>query len=272
MNKNTNNITVIISYYKNLPNLSLILYALNKQSNPNFDVIISEDDNTNMDDFLANQRKINSFPISHINQKEDLGFRKNAMLNKAIKIAKGNTIVFIDGDCVPHKHFIKAYSKAHKDGVFLYGRRVMLDEKISNTLLTKKNLHEASFLKLMFSSSGFVKESLYLSNLSLSFKTRGLLGCNWGIKKEYLLLVNGFDEDYVAAGVGEDNDIEWRLKAAGLKMKSVKNKAIVYHLYHPRTYAEEKVRQNFALLHKKQQLNKVQCLNGLKKLSLIKNR
>lgn len=265
-NSNANNITVIISYYKNPTNLALILLALNKQSNPNFDVIISEDDNANINEFLENQKKINSFPISHIHQKEDLGFRKNAMLNNAIKIAKGSTIVFIDGDCIPHKHFIKEYAKATKEGVFLYGRRVMLDKKISETLLTNKNLNALNLVQLICSSSTFIKESLYLPSINLSFKTRGLLGCNWGIKKEYLWLVNGFDEDYVAAGVGEDNDIEWRLKAAGLKMKSVKNKAIVYHIYHPRTYAEEKVRQNFVLLHKKQQLNHVQCLNGLNKL------
>jgi len=264
---NTIEITVIISYYKNLPNLKLILLALNQQSNQNFDVIISEDDHTDMASFLANQRKINCFPILHINQKEDLGFRKNAMLNKAIKIAKGNTIVFIDGDCIPHQHFIKEYIKTAKENVFLYGRRVMLSKKISENILANKKLNQLCFTRLICSSSGFIKEGLYLPNLSLSFKTRGLLGCNWGIKKEYLLLVNGFDEDYVAAGVGEDNDIEWRLKAVGLKMKSVKNKAIVYHIYHPRTYAEEKVRQNFVLLHKKQQLNHVKCLNGLRKLT-----
>ena len=37
-------ITIIISYYKALTNLKLILKALNNQSNNNFEVIISEDD------------------------------------------------------------------------------------------------------------------------------------------------------------------------------------------------------------------------------------
>ena len=81
-----------------------------------------------------------------------------------------------------------------------------------------------------------------------------------------MLDINGFDTDYIYAGVGEDTDIEWRLKAIGLKAKSMKNKSIVYHLYHPRGYSEEKVRFNFELMYKKQKENNVQCLNGIKNI------
>ena len=65
---------------------------------------------------------------------------------------------------------------------------------------------------------------------------RRILGCNWGILKKNILAVNGFDEDYNRAGVGEDFDIDWRLKKHGLKVRSMKGKAIVFHMYHKANY------------------------------------
>jgi len=92
-----------------------------------------------------------------------------------------------------------------------------------------------------------------------------LVGCNWGIERKHLLKVNGFDEDYVSAGVGEDVDIEWRLKEIGIKPKSMKYRSIVYHLWHPRTYTDEKVQANYRILEKKKKEGKLYCLKGIEK-------
>jgi len=259
-------LTVIISYYKDLANLKLILKALNNQSITDFEAIISEDDNnTETTDFVKQHQSDYSFPIIHLNQTKDDGFRKNEMLNKSIVRSKGETIAFIDGDCIPHRHFVKAYIKQTENGVILWGRRVMLGKKVSQKLLEHQKVENLSFCKLLFSDSELVKDALYLQNINLTFKQRGLLGCNWGIKKQHLLKINGFDEDYQKPGVGEDVDIEWRLKAIGLQMKSMKNKAIVYHVCHPRSYSEDGVQFNYKLLAKKQKSNQFECLNGIEK-------
>lgn len=259
-------LTVIISYYKDLANLKLILKALNNQSVNNFEAIISEDDNNNETiDFVKKHKSDYTFPITHLNQTVDNGFRKNEMLNKSIKISNGDTIAFIDGDCIPHRHFVKAYVNQTEKGNILWGRRVMLGKKVSQKLSKNQKVENLSFYKLLFSDSELVKDALYLPNINLTFKQRGLLGCNWGVKKKHLLEINGFDEDYIKPGVGEDVDIEWRLKAIGLQMKSMKNKAIVYHVYHPRSYSEDGVQFNYKLLAKKQKENQYKCLNGIEK-------
>jgi len=90
-----------------------------------------------------------------------------------------------------------------------------------------------------------------------------LSGCNWGICKSDLIRVNGFDEDYVRPGVGEDHDIEWRLLAAGVKIRSVKNRAIVYHLHHSKLAKEENVKFNYDLLKQKMKAGQIKCTNGL---------
>tara|TARA_B100000809_G_C15015444_1_gene486494 strand:+ start:75 stop:863 length:789 start_codon:yes stop_codon:yes gene_type:complete len=260
------NLTVVISYYKNLANLKLILKALNTQCNHNFEAIISEDDyNAETTDFVANHQAQYQFPIVHLNQTIDKGFRKNEMLNKSIYISKGDILAFIDGDCIPHKHFVKEYIKHTKKGYILWGRRVMLGQNISTQLLDSENVGKLGFTKLLFSDSQLVKDALYSPHINLTFKQRGLLGCNWAIRKEHLLAINGFDEDYIKPGVGEDVDIEWRLKALGLEMKSMKNKAIVYHMYHPRSYSEDGVQFNYKLLAGKEKTNNFKCLNGIEK-------
>jgi glycosyltransferase involved in cell wall biosynthesis len=259
-------LTVIISYYKALDNLKLILSALAKQSDNNFEVIVSEDDfNEETMEFLSQCRKLYEFPITHTYQKEDKGFRKNEILNKSILQSKTEKLVFIDGDCVPHKYFVKNYLKYIQQGYIFEGRAVLLGKKITDWTLKEQSLGKLNFVSLLFSDSEKIKEGIYFPFFSLSLKRggRGLVGRNWGICKKALMDLNGFDMDYIYAGVGEDVDIEWRLKANGIKTISMKNKSIVYHLFHPKGYSEEMVKFNFELLFQKQQENNIRCLNGI---------
>ena len=257
-------LTVVVSYYKAIDNLKIILQALNNQSNNNFELILSEDDyNENTIKFILDNKHLYSFPITHLYQKEDNGFRKNSMLNRCIIASKAEKIAFIDGDCIPHKHFVKAYLNQLETGCFFAGRAVMLGEKISKRIIEKQSLKQMSFFALLFTSSEKVKDAIYFPYLSLSHKTRGLVGRNWGVNKKHLIDINGFDNDYVRPGVGEDTDVEWRLIESGVKMKSIKNKAIVYHIYHPRTYTQKEVRFNYDLMAKKQKANNYVCLSGI---------
>jgi GT2 family glycosyltransferase len=62
--------------------------------------------------------------------------------------------------------------------------------------------------------------------------------------------VNGWDEDYKAYGL-EDNDMDWRLKLLGLKIESLRNQSIIYHLFHKTNINPEKINENPVLLDKK---------------------
>lgn len=260
-------LTVIISYYKALDNLRLILKALSQQSCREFEVIVSEDDfNQETISYLETHKHLYSFGITHLHQSADLGFRKNEMLNRSLRECKTELIAFIDGDCIPHRHFVKAYIRHTGMGRFLAGRAVMLGEKISTEILSTGKLNKLNFFSLITTDSHKVKEAIYNPFFPMAYKTRGLSGRNWGIHKKHLLDINGFDEDYTNAGVGEDVDIEWRLMANGIKRVSIKNKAIVFHLYHPRVYGQEGVQHNYQLLAKKKDLHHIRCLHGIRDL------
>lgn len=259
-------LTIVISYYKALDNLKVIFKALNRQSCQRFEVILAEDDNNaETVSYIESVRPKLNFPMVHLSQEVDDGFRKISMLNLSISQAKTDKIVFIDGDCIPHKHFAKQYLQCIDRESFCIGRSVMLDQKTSETVKSSQSLLPLNFFKLIWSSSGKKKEGFYFPLFQVSFKTRGIVGRNWGCLKKALIEINGFDEDYNHAGAGEDSDIEWRLMAHGLRKKSVKNKAIVYHLYHKRWYATEQVEQNLNMMWQKIQAGQVRCLNGIMK-------
>ena len=93
-----------------------------------------------------------------------------------------------------------------------------------------------------------------------------LLGCNMGINREELLAINGFDEDYVTASGGEDTDIEWRLKhLKNIHFKSMKFKAIQYHLYHRDRFTPAIRAENMQIINSKIEGGAYFCKNGLVK-------
>ena len=235
--------SVIISVYNRFDYLQLVFAGLERQSLWDFEVVIADDGSD--EKFVAQLNKLIpdlSFPVIHVYQ-ENKGFRKNKILNKAVLAANSDYLVFIDGDCIPHSEFLNEHSRYRQKYVCLTGRRVNLSDKITNQLspkLVKTGYLEKNTLKLvvdgLFGKSFDVEKGFYVKSISLrrmlNKKVRGLLGCNFSVYKEDLLRINGFDERYEAPSLGEDSDIQYRLELTGIRIKSLNNIAVQYHLYH----------------------------------------
>ncbi|HEX4373438.1 MAG TPA: glycosyltransferase [Puia sp.] len=262
-------ISLVISFYKRIDFLELILMALERQEYKNFEVIIAEDDNfPETKKFLEQISKTLSFEILHVYQKEDRGFRKNEMLNKAITVASGEIIIIIDGDCILHRAFFKEYIREAEDKTILFGRRALLSESFTNKLLNSKKLAKLNVLNLIWNKSSRVEDVFYLPLIPEFLKKKrdkGVQGSNMGFFKKDILAINGFDEDYQRATAGEDDDIEWRFRMAGYKFKSMKHKALQYHLYHKFNYSKTESIHNLAIMKEKMQAGNVFCLKGINK-------
>ncbi len=235
--------SVIISFYKKIDYLKLVLAGFKIQSEKNFEIILA-DDGTPHDLFPEIEKELNNLPMSAIHiWQEDKGFRKNRVLNKAIEAASSDYLIFIDGDCVPHSEFVAEHLKNAEENAVLTGRRVNLSQKFTEKLTPEKIENyflEKNFCLLaldgVFGKSTDVEKGIYIkSELLRKFfnkKKRGLLGCNFSLHKQDMLKINGFDERYEAPSIGEDSDVQFRLELAGVKVKSLNNIAIEYHLYH----------------------------------------
>ena len=240
--------SLIISVYKNAKNLECILEALSYQTYKTFEVLVSEDGCAPEISYVINTlRPKLEFGLQHLTQ-SDIGFRKNKSLNSAIKQAKAEILIFIDGDCVPHSRFIESHVNEARRYSISTGRRVELGPRISRKLTEvparvkhlSNTLHYSLLLPLLALDSVKNPESGYFSNaLHKLAKHRPLsiIGCNFSCPKQALIDINGFNEDYEAPGIGEDSDIEWRLIRAGYAIKNIKFLAPVFHLWHPRSYS-----------------------------------
>jgi glycosyltransferase involved in cell wall biosynthesis len=256
-------ISVIIAFYKNLPFLDLVLSGLQRQMYDDFEVIVAEDDDAiATKEYVAKKSGEVSFVLKHVCQ-HDNGFRKNRILNAAVRVAEGELLVFFDQDCIPHRRCLKEYALMKQEGNVLMGRRVMMSERLTKKLLASGDKRLLSFYSQVKHGSQRKEDGIYIPFFRKSSKRNGIMGCNWGVLKNYVVEVNGFDEDYVSAGVGEDVDIEWRLQAKGLKLRSMKHRAIVYHLHHAAHYSVEDTEINYRLLRAKQEAGNIYCIHGL---------
>jgi len=226
--------------------------ALECQSFKGFEVIIADDGSkTEVVNGITELMETSTLAFQHC-WHEDLGFRKTKILNQAIRQSRSNYLIFIDGDCIPHKHFIAEHVNNRSLGSVLAGRRVNLSERISKQLKTelikKGQLESIKFaFQLMLDSligktthaeRGIFIRNSFLRNL-VNKKIKGVLGCNFSIHKTDLKAINGFDVRYQAPAVGEDTDIELRLRWLGIKIRMIKNMAIQYHLYHKKLEREQ---------------------------------
>ena len=224
--------TLIISIYNNLKALELIFISLKAQY---LEVIIAEDnDSSDTKKFVIEHAKQLPFSITHLQQVDD-GFRKCAMLNKAIEQARGEYLVFIDGDCILHPKFIFQHRSFRQKGFALYGRRVMISESLTKKLYQSKDLGLLSIFQFIKHRCQRLDAAWYLPFLPPKQKI-GIWGHNWSIHKSDILSVAGYDDTYTSAGIGEDTDIEWRLVQTGIKFLRYKNKLVQYHLWHPENY------------------------------------
>lgn len=254
--------------------MDAVLKSLLGQTFQNFEVIISEDGNSDeMRDYLSQVEL--PFPIQHLTQ-EDLGWRKNRALNRAIREAKSDWLVFIDGDCVLHSRFMEFHWKMEENSI-LAGKRIKLDPETSQ-LLIAGNLKPAdmnskiltNFSKLKKQGCVFIEEGIFINPsgvlgfLTKVRKMRHLKGCNMSFHRKAIEAINGFDEDYEKPAVGEDADLLWRFQGLGYELKSVRNLAVQYHLYHKESWTDQE--ENLQIMKSNQKENRFICKNGLIKL------
>lgn len=264
--------TLIISVYKDLHFLNQVINSLKLQSWKEFEVIISEDGNCpEMREFVA-QIKL-PYEIQHLSQ-DDLGWRKNRALNRAIQAAKSDWLVFIDGDCVLHHRFMEFHWKYSHRKKILAGKRVKLDPATSQLLISDTLAIDEmntfllkNYLKITKNGAQFVEEGFFIDpNGLLGFipkirSMRNLKGCNMSFHRFAIEAINGFDEEYTKPAVGEDADLLWRFQGLGYEIFSLRNLAVQYHLYHKECWVNQD--ENLEIMKRNQQNNQFFCKKGL---------
>jgi glycosyltransferase involved in cell wall biosynthesis len=273
--------SIIVPTYNRPKALKLCLLSLAQQCILPNEVLIADDGSTSETRDIVQEMQASLkhlFPIKHIWQEDD-GFRKPKILNETVRQTNGEYLIFIDGDCMAHRHFIQAHVEHSSPMAILGGKRVEIGKQLTEKLLHKGSVLNSLSPRLILDSltlkSRKVEESfrikhLLLRNLMHRDKIRddGIWGCNFSLYKQLFLDINGSDEDFLD-GSFEDNDLGIRVLNQGKQVKSVRGLAIIFHLWHPATWSvsNEKYQYNSKIFKRRVEDKETVCKNGIRKLA-----
>lgn len=233
-------ISFIVLTYNRTDALLAVLRSLAAQCGRDHEILIA-DDGSSAAAVKALYENCPAFNCSvrHI-WHADTGFTAAACRNLGAYFANGDYLVFLDGDCIPNKRFVRAHTRLAQRGCFVNGSRVLLSRKLSREVLAKKvDLALMPFSFWLKARIGGDSNKLLhvlpwpgsLFRVKQGFMWRGIRSCNFGVWRSDFAAVNGFDETFEGWG-HEDADLVLRLGKFGLKRKNGFLATEVFHLWH----------------------------------------
>jgi glycosyltransferase involved in cell wall biosynthesis len=263
-------LSVIVTTYNNPRALSLVFAGLARQSLGDFELIVADDGSgPETAALVAGYEARAPFPVRHV-WHPDQGFRKCAISNQAILAAEGDYLVFFDGDCIPARHCLATHLETAQPDSYLAGGKIPLLPGLSSRL-TPEHVERGLLDRVgaWWRDAG-KRRRLLVSRVPLlrDWMNRRVprqpawRGENSSGFAEHLHRVGGFDERF---GYGfEDADLGHRLQAAGVRGRSVRYTAPVFHLDHPRPYGtSDVVAANRALYQENRALHLIRTPHGL---------
>jgi glycosyltransferase involved in cell wall biosynthesis len=256
-------ISILLATYNWPEALKLCLESLATQTDRDFEIIIADDGSTEDTRALIESIKVlHPISITHLWQ-EDQGFRKTQILNQAIAAARGDYLIFLDGDCIVQPDFVERHRALAQQGYLVTGSRVLLDERLTKQLLSWPKWDFKIFANhlLSYRLSGGINKYLplkiKLGNSSWrdykKFVWRRIKGCNMACWKADAKAINGFDESMTGWG-HEDADFVFRLQRHQIQRKSGSWSTEVFHLFHKihdQSKAQENARKVRAMIQAK---------------------
>ena len=232
---------VIVTTYNRPDALAVVLEGYCGQRDRDFALVVADDGSTGETEKVAKEfAQRGLFPLTHVWQ-EDRGFRAAAIRNRALASTGADYIIFTDGDCVPSRNFVQAHKQLAEPGYFLGSNRVLLAAEFT-TRVVRERLPIHAWRGTDWARSWLRRDVNRLLPLMVLpdglFRKRspdrweGIKTCNLSAWRSDLLRVNGLDESYEGWGL-EDSDLVIRLLHAGVKHKSARFAAPVFHLWHP---------------------------------------
>jgi len=231
---------VVITTYNRPDALAAVLAGYGAQRDAKFELIVADDGSTEATrDVIEVFKSQAPFPVAHV-WHEDRGFRAAAIRNRALAATAAEYIVFSDGDCVPAPRFVAQHQRFAERGWFVAGNRILLSERFTRRVLgAALPIHEWRFAQWL---GAWLRRDInrWLPLVTVpegGFRNaapqrwEGVKTCNLAAWRDDLLRVNGLDETYEGWGL-EDSDLVIRLLHAGVKHKSSRFAAPLFHLWH----------------------------------------
>lgn len=195
-------ISIVIPTYNRKDILKTTLASFGGQTFTDFEIIVADDGSSDGTGEMV-KSLTPTYPLKHL-WHENAG--RSSARNMGIKAAQGEIILFVDDHIILDKHFIEEHVKTHdkyKGGRVGAVRGQV--EFISDPAQARSEPNPLPFFTRTI-------KHLEMKNV-LRFFTH-----NVSVRKEALLKIGGFDEDFKEYGF-QDQELGYRLKKAGYTIK-----------------------------------------------------
>lgn len=228
-------VSFIVSTYQGGSQLDLSLSCLEASLNRNFEIVLADDGS---DPELVNLILSRHPEVRYVRQ-EDCGFRLSRARNLGVVASTGDILVFMDHDILVPPTFVDSVTRSIRPGWFLGGRRVKLDRRFSDLLLSRPARTFPSWIETVSHSlrrrspgMRFLFPMRQRTTSAPPQNWRGMAGFMLCVRRDDFLAVDGFDSSYVSYGV-EDWDFMARLSNYGIAAGYLPREATVLHVWHP---------------------------------------
>ena len=265
-------LSVVVATYERPQALDAVLFGLSEQSDPHFEVVVADDGSgPETTAVVARWQEPFGDRLRHVRQPDE-GFRLARVKNLGAREARGDFLALIDGDAIPRRGFTAALRASAVDGWFVAGKRLELDQALSEQVLAERlPVHRWSLARWL-RERGHATPLAALTPRDRRRPGRDGLpefvphanryGVLFGVWRQDLERANGFDVRYEGWGE-EDIDLAVRLGRLGLRCGWPGPRGTVLHLWHETRKGE---RPNAALLAETRTSDRVAAVNGLRAL------
>jgi glycosyltransferase involved in cell wall biosynthesis len=251
--------------------LDAVLRGLADQSERDFEIVVADDGSGTATSELV-RAWAEQLPLRHVRQ-EDEGYRLARSRNLGAREAAGDVLVFVDGDVVPRRHFVRALRRSVVPGWFVAGKRLLLGRELTERALADRlpiqrwsfghwALHhdQAGPLRALTARDRRRPDREGLPEFVPHADGYGFL---LGVSRADFERVNGYDARFSGWG-GEDVDMAVRLHRAGLRCGWPGPQGTLLHLWHETR--KPGLRPNDALLAETKAGGGFEAVEGLREL------
>lgn len=267
-------LSVIVTTYEWPEALDAVLRGFAGQSDEAFEVVVADDGSTDATREVVH-RWTGRFRerLVHAWQEDD-GFRLARVRNLGAEMATGQHLIFVDGDCIPRRHFVGAMRRALLPGWFVAGTRVQLSQRLTRAVLAEGvEVERWSLATALVRARGDLAGWRKLTPRDRRRTWRPRLPDFWpdgneygfctGVARADFEAVNGVDMRFVGWG-DQDVDLAVRLGRLGLRCGYAGPHSALFHLWHPSRKDDH--RSTWWLLQETVGSDRVQALEGIREL------
>lgn len=219
-------LSVVINTYNHEKTLPLVLHGYRMQSDQDFEIVIADDGSSDKTIEIALQFP---YPLDiQVCSHGHKGEKVATCFNRGAALAKGEHLLFTQGDVIPARNLIERHKQKLEIGIVTVGPMHLLPRHADIRL---DQIEKESFSD--YEEDSRIRENLFIHDVVESEEPwHYIWTSNCACTAKDFQGIGGFSEAYNGIWGGHDTDWAYRMHLLGCKFSSVMHSP-VYHIWHP---------------------------------------